>query len=360
MEPRGDRAAERPDDAAHRRPARHRAHLARPAPLRKERVALERAVDMALETSRPHDQRRRPPPVGAAADRAACCSTPIRRGSPRCSRTCSTTRRTTPRRRRHRAEARCRGRRGGDRASRTPASAFRRRAPRALFKPSPQLPSATDRDKRRPRHRPFAGARTSSRCTAAGSRRTATARGAAASSSSGCRSLPRRAARCRPRAPRARARSAGAPGLRVLVADDNRDAADSLQRVLQLYGYEVEVAYDGAAALRSATRVPPARGGAGHRHARRERLRRGARDAQPHGARSDAGGAHRLGPGRRPARAPWKRASTITSPSRSIPAGSPSCSPRSRSTAPRSPNPRSRRDFRDGIAAMKGSRRALA
>ena len=37
--------------------------------------------------------------------------------------------------------------------------------------------------------------------------------------------------------------------LRVLVADDNRDAADSLQRVLALFGHEVRVAYDGAAAL---------------------------------------------------------------------------------------------------------------
>ncbi|HWM45123.1 MAG TPA: response regulator [Burkholderiales bacterium] len=38
--------------------------------------------------------------------------------------------------------------------------------------------------------------------------------------------------------------------VRVLVADDNRDAADSLQRVLALYGHEVRVAYDGATALR--------------------------------------------------------------------------------------------------------------
>ena len=38
--------------------------------------------------------------------------------------------------------------------------------------------------------------------------------------------------------------------LRVLVADDNRDAADSLQRVLALYGHEVRVVYDGSAALR--------------------------------------------------------------------------------------------------------------
>jgi len=34
------------------------------------------------------------------------------------------------------------------------------------------------------------------------------------------------------------------------VADDNRDAADSLQRLLSLYGHEVRVAYDGESALR--------------------------------------------------------------------------------------------------------------
>jgi PAS domain S-box-containing protein len=39
------------------------------------------------------------------------------------------------------------------------------------------------------------------------------------------------------------------PGFRVLVADDNRDAADSLQRILSLYGYDVRVAYDGAEAI---------------------------------------------------------------------------------------------------------------
>jgi two-component system CheB/CheR fusion protein len=40
------------------------------------------------------------------------------------------------------------------------------------------------------------------------------------------------------------------PTVRVLVADDNRDAADSLQRVLELFGHEVRVAYDGASALK--------------------------------------------------------------------------------------------------------------
>jgi two-component system CheB/CheR fusion protein len=40
-----------------------------------------------------------------------------------------------------------------------------------------------------------------------------------------------------------------ARALRVLVADDNRDAADSLQRLLALSGHEVRVAYDGASAV---------------------------------------------------------------------------------------------------------------
>jgi two-component system CheB/CheR fusion protein len=40
-----------------------------------------------------------------------------------------------------------------------------------------------------------------------------------------------------------------APPMRILVADDNRDAADSLQRVLALFGHEVRVAYDGASAV---------------------------------------------------------------------------------------------------------------
>jgi two-component system CheB/CheR fusion protein len=47
----------------------------------------------------------------------------------------------------------------------------------------------------------------------------------------------------------ARAEAVHAPPLRILVADDNRDAADSLQRVLALYGHEVRVAYDGASAV---------------------------------------------------------------------------------------------------------------
>ena len=54
-----------------------------------------------------------------------------------------------------------------------------------------------------------------------------------------------------------RARERRAVSLRVLVADDNRDAADSLQRVLALYGHEVRVAYDGAAALELGQKFRP-------------------------------------------------------------------------------------------------------
>jgi DNA-binding response OmpR family regulator len=41
------------------------------------------------------------------------------------------------------------------------------------------------------------------------------------------------------------------------VADDNRDAADSLQRVLALYGHEVRVVYDGASAVTVGTEFRP-------------------------------------------------------------------------------------------------------
>jgi CheY-like chemotaxis protein len=43
----------------------------------------------------------------------------------------------------------------------------------------------------------------------------------------------------------------------VLVADDNRDAADSLGRMLALLGHEVELAYDGLHAYEAAEAVRP-------------------------------------------------------------------------------------------------------
>ena len=41
--------------------------------------------------------------------------------------------------------------------------------------------------------------------------------------------------------------TANAKNLRILVVDDNRDAADSLARVIRLWGHEVQTAYDGSA-----------------------------------------------------------------------------------------------------------------
>jgi PAS domain S-box-containing protein len=67
---------------------------------------------------------------------------------------------------------------------------------------------------------------------------------------------------------------------RVLVADDNRDAAESLAMVLRFAGYEASIAFNGADALRIAERERPAAaivdigmpGMSGHEVARRMRL----------------------------------------------------------------------------------------
>jgi CheY-like chemotaxis protein len=53
------------------------------------------------------------------------------------------------------------------------------------------------------------------------------------------------------------AHDAGLPGLRVLVADDHRDAADSLATLLRFWGHEAVVAYDGHSALREAANTSP-------------------------------------------------------------------------------------------------------
>ncbi|HZT81667.1 MAG TPA: ATP-binding protein [Gemmataceae bacterium] len=52
-------------------------------------------------------------------------------------------------------------------------------------------------------------------------------------------------------------RPAGDSGRRVLVVEDNRDAADSLAVLLRLAGHEVRVAYDGPSALAEAPRFRP-------------------------------------------------------------------------------------------------------
>ena len=44
---------------------------------------------------------------------------------------------------------------------------------------------------------------------------------------------------------------------RILVVDDNRDAADSLAIALRLMGHEIRTAYDGVEALRAAEALHP-------------------------------------------------------------------------------------------------------
>src|SRR4051794_16034844 len=46
-------------------------------------------------------------------------------------------------------------------------------------------------------------------------------------------------------------------GFRVLVVDDNKDAADTLSMLVRMWGYEVQAAYDGEAALTVATAYRP-------------------------------------------------------------------------------------------------------
>jgi CheY-like chemotaxis protein len=95
-----------------------------------------------------------------------------------------------------------------------------------------------------------------SRCTTATSRRAARGPGAAAS----CRPAADRDGRPgdRGRSHRRRARRRGGPRPeRILVVDDNVDAAESLSRLLRLQAHEVRVAYDGLAALAAARDMNP-------------------------------------------------------------------------------------------------------
>jgi CheY-like chemotaxis protein len=50
---------------------------------------------------------------------------------------------------------------------------------------------------------------------------------------------------------------AGTRRLRVLIADDNRDAAESLKMLLELEGHEVMTAHDGAQAVEAAAAFRP-------------------------------------------------------------------------------------------------------
>lgn len=51
--------------------------------------------------------------------------------------------------------------------------------------------------------------------------------------------------------------ASAAPGCRVLLADDNRDAAESLAMLLQMAGHEVRIAHDGVAAVELAAQFRP-------------------------------------------------------------------------------------------------------
>jgi CheY-like chemotaxis protein len=68
--------------------------------------------------------------------------------------------------------------------------------------------------------------------------------------------LPIVAAAATEPAPGAVAEGAGRPR-RVLVVDDNADAADSLADIVKLLGHAVEVAYDGPSAVERARANPP-------------------------------------------------------------------------------------------------------
>jgi PAS domain S-box-containing protein len=105
--------------------------------------------------------------------------------------------------------------------------------------------------------------------------------------------------------------AAGA-GCKVIIADDNRDAADTLARILAVYGHDVRVAYDGLAALDLCAEFEPQVAVVdigmpvvdGYEVARRVRERHGARPnlialtgwGQEHDRRSalDAGFDHHL------------------------------------------------------------------
>jgi two-component system, OmpR family, response regulator len=53
------------------------------------------------------------------------------------------------------------------------------------------------------------------------------------------------------------AAEAKAPPLRILIVDDNKDAADSLGVLLRMWGFDVRVAYDGREALTAASAYRP-------------------------------------------------------------------------------------------------------
>ncbi len=112
--------------------------------------------------------------------------------------------------------------------------------------------------------------------------------------------LPRRAQDIKSTSDPARGRHAPAAPRRILVADDNRDAAESLAMLLQIDGHELRVEYDGRGRHRGVRGLRAASCAIGHRHARLQWLRGGAPGAATRSRRRrSAHSPHGLGPGTR-------------------------------------------------------------
>ena len=104
---------------------------------------------------------------------------------------------------------------------------------------------------RRARHRADAGAEGWCRCTVARSRPVAPAKARAARSWFGCR------LRMSPRHEEPEVVNRPTQARRILVVDDNRDAAESLSMLLSITGHETAMAHDGGAAFDAAEREQP-------------------------------------------------------------------------------------------------------
>ena len=95
------------------------------------------------------------------------------------------------------------------------------------------------------------------------------------------------------------AANGSAPRRKILVVDDNADAAESLAALLSMRGHDTRMAHDGPEALQQAERFQPGRGLSRHRHADA----RWSRDGEAHspaavGQADGAGRADRMGTNR--------------------------------------------------------------